>query len=859
MKAFKKRLSMTAWGLIGSTLLAQAQAATLWQESFETDGSGGARYTQTEVCNDGSSDFFTRTDGSDINAGYVVTGQDGSFYFAAQDTDGSPCTLTTETVTFNAIDISGKSNLSFSGLFAEDDSGDANEDWDADALVYVEYNIDNGGWNKLIQFASQGATNTEPGLDTNFDGVRDGAALTPTMTQYAQSIPGSGSSLALRITVDQLQAGDEDIAFDNFTITADASASSSSDANTSSSPSSSSSAPVSSSSSEVSSSSSSSSAPAITLIHDVQGNGSASPIVNEVVAVEGIVVGDFQDTLGGFFVQEEDADADADPETSEGIFVYSSTAVAVADKVEVTGTVKEYFDLTELGSVTDVTVVSGGNTLPTPAPVQLPFTSDAEKETVEGMAVAFAQPLFVTEHYQLSRYGQVRLSGTKRLDQPTNVVAPGAAANALQAANDLNQILLDDGSKVQNPDPVIFSNNPPNPLSAADTLRGGDSVTGLNGVMYYSYGSYAVLPTSVVNFVNANPRPATPPSLNGSLSVAAFNVLNFFTTLDDSGPICGPSANLGCRGADSAEELTRQRDKLLSALNALDADVIGLMELENTHQNAIADLASNLPGYAFVANPDGNNTALGDDAITVGILFKTATVQPVGTSATVADGFGSTSLGEACDAGADGVFAFDDYNRKPLAQTFEQRATGETFTVVVNHFKSKGSLTPYMLDIDQGDGQGNDNCTRTLASRTLLEWLATHPTGSMDPDTLVMGDLNAYAMEDSIGIFTDMGYTNLAHGYSYVFDGQWGSLDHVLASSSMSPQVKNAEKWHINADEPNALDYNTDFKSAGQVISFYNNDAFRTSDHDPVIIGLDLGKSAAIKTLPNVLMYMLGN
>lgn len=855
MKAFRKRLSMTAWGLLGSVLLTQAQAATLWQESFETDGSGGARYTLSEVCNDGSSDFFTRTDGSDISTGYVVTGQDGSFYFAAQDTDGSPCTLTTETVTFNAIDISGKSNLSFSGLFAEDDSGDANEDWDADALVYVEYNIDGGGWNKLIQFASQGATNTEPGLDTDFDGVRDGAALTPTMTRYAQSIPGSGSALAVRITVDYLQAGDEDIAFDDFIVTADASASSSSETNASSS----SSAPASSSSSEVSSSSSSSSAPAITLIHDVQGSGSASPMVGEVVVIEGIVVGDFQDTLKGFFVQEEDADADADPETSEGIFVYSSTAVAVADKVEVTGTVKEYFDLTELGSVTDVTVVSKANTLPTPAPLQLPFASDDAKEAVEGMAVAFAQPLFVTEHYQLSRYGQVRLSGTKRLDQPTNVVAPGAAANALQAANDLNQILLDDGSSVQNPDPVIFSNNPPQPLSAADTLRGGDSVTGLGGVMYYSYGAYSVLPTSVVDFVNANPRPVTPPMLKGSLSVTAFNVLNYFTTLDDSSPICGPDANQDCRGADSAEELTRQRDKLVTALTKLDADVIGLMELENTNQDAIADLASNLPGYAFVANPDGNDSELGDDAITVGILYKTTAVQPVGSAATVADGFGSTTLGEACGAGADGVFAFDDYNRKPLAQTFEQITTGETFTVVVNHFKSKGSLTPYALDVDQGDGQGNDNCTRTQASRTLLEWLDTHPTGSMDPDILVMGDLNAYAMEDPIGVFTDEGYTNLAHGYSYVYDGQWGSLDHVLASPSMTPQVKSAEKWHINADEPNALNYNTEFKSAGQVISFYNDDEFRTSDHDPVIIGMDLGSSAALKALPNVLMYMLGN
>ncbi|HEX9260399.1 MAG TPA: PxKF domain-containing protein, partial [Acidimicrobiales bacterium] len=74
--------------------------------------------------------------------------------------------------------------------------------------------------------------------------------------------------------------------------------------------------------------------------------------------------------------------------------------------------------------------------------------------------------------------------------------------------------------------------------------------------------------------------------------------------------------------------------------------------------------------------------------------------------------------------------------------------------------------------------------------------------------------------------------------YSYVFDGQWGYLDHALASASLVDQVDGVADYHINSDEPSVLDYNVEFKSAGQVSSLYAPDQFRVSDHDPVIIGL---------------------
>jgi predicted extracellular nuclease len=164
----------------------------------------------------------------------------------------------------------------------------------------------------------------------------------------------------------------------------------------------------------------------------------------------------------------------------------------------------------------------------------------------------------------------------------------------------------------------------------------------------------------------------------------------------------------------------------------------------------------------------------------------------------------------------------------------------------VNHFKSKGSDCNDIGDADTGDGQGNCNITRTRAAQALVNWLANHPTGINDNDYLIIGDLNAYAKEDPITTITAAGYTDLIHlfnsadAYSYVFDGQTGYLDHGLASDSLLTQVLHASDWHINADEPVSLDYNTEFKSAAQIIHFYAADAYRSSDHDPLVISLKL-------------------
>ncbi|MEK7326669.1 MAG: nuclease, partial [Chloroflexota bacterium] len=229
----------------------------------------------------------------------------------------------------------------------------------------------------------------------------------------------------------------------------------------------------------------------------------------------------------------------------------------------------------------------------------------------------------------------------------------------------------------------------------------------------------------------------------------------------------------------------------------------------------------------------------------VALIYKPASVTPVGAYAIL-------------DSSVDPLF-LDTKNRPALAQTFLQNANGQKFTVVVNHLKSKGSACADVGDPDTGDGQGNCNITRKNAAIALVNWLATDPTGSGDPDFLIMGDLNSYAMEDPITTIKNAGYTNLidaflgSHAYSFVFQAQSGYLDHALSNPSLTPQVTGATEWHINADEPIVLDYNVEFKSLNHQTTLYAPNAFRSSDHDPLIVGLCQPPTASVSVSPNSL------
>ncbi|MEO8611259.1 MAG: ExeM/NucH family extracellular endonuclease [Chloroflexota bacterium] len=568
----------------------------------------------------------------------------------------------------------------------------------------------------------------------------------------------------------------------------------------------------------------------ITAIHDIQGSGATSPMVNQTVTIEGIVTGDFQQAtvqLRGFYMQEEAADADSNPATSEGIFVFDKqfgVDVKPGDVVRVSGKVIEFSSaassLTEISPVTAVTVCSSGATVQ-PQALNLPVNDVADFEAHEGMLVTFPQSLTVTENYSLGRYGLLSLSSGGRLYQTTNVASPGADANALGATYPKRTILLDDGNLQQNRDPIVY---PAPGLSATNTLRDGYTVDNLTGILDDRNGAYVIQPTGAVNFTAANPRPTTPPDVGGTLKVASMNVLNYFN---------GDGTGAGFpteRGASSAEEFTRQRDKIINAIAAVNADILGLMEVENDSgpNSAIADIVSGVNAkmgantYAFI-----DTGVLGTDAIRVAVIYKPAAVQVVDWK-----------------SNPDSVFS-----RPPIAATFKQLSTHEVFTLAVNHLKSKGSCPTSSTDpnADQSDGQSCWNALRVSQAEALTAWLKTDPTHSGDPDFLIVGDLNAYAKEDPITSIQNDGYTNLIaqfvgdDAYSFMFSGQAGYLDHALATASLASQVSGTAEWHINADEPPVLDYYEEFKSPGQITGLYSSEPFRTSDHDPLMVGLNLG------------------
>ncbi len=397
--------------------------------------------------------------------------------------------------------------------------------------------------------------------------------------------------------------------------------------------------------------------------------------------------------------------------TPEGIFVFLGgfgPDVSVGDQVRVTATAQEFFDQTQIGSVTELAHVTAVFGLPTPASIAMPVASLDEWEYVEGMSLTIPGALYVTDTFNLGRFGEVELASGGPLDNPTNVVAPGSAAAAFAASNVLRRIQLEDAATDQNPGPTPYLHG--SDVPGGEALRIGDSVSGLTGVLGYSFGAYEIQPTGAIVFDRTNPRPAGPSSVGGNFTVASFNVLNYFSTIDTGSDLCGLSSDQGCHGADSSSEFTRQRTKIIQVIVKLDADVVGLIEIENhATDDGLKDLVAGLNILAG-AGPYARVEAgtVGDDAIKVAIIYKRASVTPVGASKVLDDSVGPTFN--------------DDKNRAVPAQRFEDVARGGRFTVAVNHLKSKGSNCDSLSDPDTGDGQ--DNCNLTREKRVLTEMAA---------------------------------------------------------------------------------------------------------------------------------------
>jgi len=554
-------------------------------------------------------------------------------------------------------------------------------------------------------------------------------------------------------------------------------------------------------------------------IPQIQGAGTSSSYVGQEVKTSGIVTAKFIGTnkIGGYFIQ--DPTGDGNVLTSDGVFVSTTTDnVAVGDNVELTATVSETDGRTQLVTVTATNIVSSNNVLPV-THVQY-NASNWNWEQYEGMLLQFDQTLYVTSNYYLLKYGQLSLNPVRKY-AATNQCLPGSAEyTAMVALNAKAEITLDDGINVTNNMPIQFAD-------VNGTRRTGERVNNLNAVVdnigssYYVYAS-----TSPIFF--GNPRPATPTDLgNCNLKVCAANLEYYL-----------PYNYTGTYGAANAAQAEQQHTKIIAALKAIDADIYGLIEIEEG-QNALTKLVNSLnvavPGrYAFIDDgglPDGTY-------IKVGYIYRTDKVKPY---LSLKENTGTSS---------------SKYRKK--GQAFTLNSNNERFIFSLNHFKAKSGCPSSGVDADQGDGQGCYNASRVTEATSTLSFVSDWKNYYNDNDVLIMGDLNAYGKEDPVQTLVKAGYVDMHRAfhadsaYSYMYNGAAGYLDNVLASSSMRSQITGVSVFHVNADEPTMFEYSG---------SAYQPDMYRYSDHDPVVVGLllsgtnglnDLSVADKIKILPNV-------
>lgn len=556
--------------------------------------------------------------------------------------------------------------------------------------------------------------------------------------------------------------------------------------------------------------------PCLSSVGPLQGAGLRSPMEGKTVCVEALVAANFSGGLGGVFLQSL-AD-DGDEATSEGLFLPrkpdAEPKLRVGDRVRVTGVVTELDegDASLTALLANSVVVLGTGAVPRiTALTQAP----TDWERYEGMPLQLDAPLTVTGNDGLGRYGELMVSFGGRLFAPTELAAPGPDAQAIAARNARQMLRLDDGRG--QPDPKTFWMLPEG-WDDAKPLRTGSVVTGVRGVLDQRYGSYRLQLTQALGAIEQAPRPA-PPTVPGNRRIAGFNVLNLFNGDGRGGGF--PTE----RGAATAEQHARQLAKLVRVVQALDPDVAALMELENDGygpESALAQFvaALNAAGphrdWRFVRTENGP----GSDNIRVGLIYRSSRVATVGAPATVTTG------------------PFAGYSRAPLAQAF-RAGNGPVFVVVTNHFKSKGGCPEATGgDADAGDGQACFNATRVASAEALHAWLATDPTGTAPEGSLIIGDLNAHAQEDPLRALYALGWrdafalTGAQRPYSYVWAGQSARLDHALLDAGLAAHLRGAAEWHSNADESERFDYRADDGS----------DPWRASDHDPVLLGLDLAR-----------------
>jgi len=617
-------------------------------------------------------------------------------------------------------------------------------------------------------------------------------------------------------------------------------------------------------------------------IAEIQGSTGTSPLVGAKVTTKGVVTAVYPTGgFNGFVIQTPGTGGQRDYATdtsSDGIFVFTggTPAVTIGQYVAVTGDVSEFgavpSTLTEINvAPADIVVLNEPFTAPVPVTNDtLPLSA---RESVESMLFDPVGLQFtVTNSFNTNTFGEVGLAfGSKVLLQPTDVAKAGSPeAQAIDALNADLGIAFDDGRSTNFGTWANRALVPPH-LSLDHPLRVGASAQILGPVIVDSRNAawkfQPTLPFDSVTdadwFTFTSDRPSAPTGLgDADLKLASFNVLNYFTTLGADIPGCtgypeGAAGDdrtnvkdcpgAGPRGAWDLADLVRQRDKIVAAINTLDADVVGLMEIENSavvsgNPDAAVSIlvgalnaAAGTTKWAFIPSSTQLPPLNEMDVINNAIIYQVAAVTPID----AAQALGDQSSGNEAFANA----------REPIAQEFVPVGGGDPFLFVVNHFKSKGSAGPLPGDADSGDGQGASNASRVAQANALAAWiptaLAAHVSTPVS-DVFLVGDFNSYSQEDPLQVLYADGYVDANSGlagnekHSYNFGGLNGSLDHVLANEGAAQRITGSDIWNINAAESVALEYDR-FGYHG--INLYHALPYRASDHDPAIVGIESGKA----------------
>jgi len=565
-------------------------------------------------------------------------------------------------------------------------------------------------------------------------------------------------------------------------------------------------------------------------IHEIQGSALSSKLIEQTVHTEGIVTALFEGNdqiSSGLMIQSLEQEADQDEQTSESVYISTDQQANIGDRIRVSGVVAEIPADSGMTTVLAETLVYCGSvkTLPATISIQMPLPRH-KAESLEGMRIEIDQAMQVTDVYALGTRAEIAIASSGPVWQPTELVPPGQQAMDIKVQNNQRMLIIDDFSFKYMPQMPAYLDLD---LSPKTLPRVGDKLSGMIGILS-QFGPLHLHLSDQLKIVSRKPHQRFSPA-TGNVTVGSFNLLNYFNGDGLGGGF--PSS----RGAATAEEFERQTQKLTAALSGLGhPDIVALMELENdgyNHTSAIAQLVNRLnrqinmgrTSYRYINASQSN---LGGDQISVGIIYREDKVRPVGSAVTLT------------------TPPFDYYNRPPLAQTFESVINSERFTMAVVHLKSKGCREADGHNMAQGDGQGCWNPKRLEASKALDSWLASDPTNSQDPDLLILGDFNAYRMEDPITYLEQSGYINLIEHftdqpqYSFIYRGAAGSLDHAMASPSLLEQTNQVKIWHVNADYSAWLDYRLNSKPGRIDELLFRKSAFRSSDHDPLSIGLKL-------------------